>query len=86
MLKYGKIFGLVIFISLFAMCNQKDKNESEKDTILKGRLSKHTVINQMTLASPPSSLTVAPAARWRRSWRVLSSSEQMISRYEHFSV
>lgn len=39
MLKYGKIFGLVIFISLFAMCNQKDKNESEKDTILKGSLS-----------------------------------------------
>lgn len=37
MLKYGKIFGLVVFVFLFAMCNQKSKNES-KETILKGSI------------------------------------------------
>lgn len=39
MLKYGKICGLIIFIFLFAMCNQKSKNdEAEKESILKGSL------------------------------------------------
>ncbi|MNQ94581.1 PBP superfamily domain protein [compost metagenome] len=38
MLKYGKVFGLVAFVFLFAMCNQKSKNESEKETILKGSI------------------------------------------------
>lgn len=37
MLKYSKIFGLIAFVFLFAMCNQKSKNES-KETILKGSL------------------------------------------------
>lgn len=37
MLKYAKIFGLVVFVFLFAMCNQKSKNES-KETILKGSI------------------------------------------------
>lgn len=37
MLKYSKIFGLITFVFLFAMCNQKNKNESE-ETILKGSL------------------------------------------------
>lgn len=37
MLKYSKIFGLVVFVFLFAMCNQKSKNES-KETILKGSI------------------------------------------------
>ncbi|MHC0439094.1 PstS family phosphate ABC transporter substrate-binding protein [Flavobacterium sp. 3-210] len=37
MLKYSKVFGLVAFVFLFAMCNQKSKNESE-ETILKGSL------------------------------------------------
>lgn len=37
MLKYGKIFGLIVFVFLFAMCNQKSKNES-KETILKGSI------------------------------------------------
>lgn len=37
MLKYGKIFGLVVFVFLFAMCNQKSKNES-KETILRGSI------------------------------------------------
>ncbi|OXB03924.1 PstS family phosphate ABC transporter substrate-binding protein [Flavobacterium pectinovorum] len=37
MLKYGKVFGLVVFVFLFAMCNQKSKNES-KETILKGSI------------------------------------------------
>jgi phosphate transport system substrate-binding protein len=36
MLKYSRVFGLVVFVFLFAMCNQKNKNESEKETILKG--------------------------------------------------
>ncbi|MWB93359.1 phosphate ABC transporter substrate-binding protein [Flavobacterium sp. GA093] len=38
MLKYGKVFGLIIFVFLFAMCNQKSKNDSNKDTILKGAI------------------------------------------------
>lgn len=38
MLKYSKFLGLVIFVFLFAMCNQKSKNESNKETILKGAL------------------------------------------------
>ncbi|TDO94281.1 PstS family phosphate ABC transporter substrate-binding protein [Flavobacterium sp. 245] len=37
MLKYSKVFGLIVFVFLFAMCNQKSKNES-KETILKGSL------------------------------------------------
>ena len=37
MLKYSKVFGLVAFVFLFAMCNQKSKNKSE-ETILKGSL------------------------------------------------
>src|SRR3954471_13091185 len=37
MLKYSKIFGLVVFVFLFAMCNQKSKSES-KETILKGSI------------------------------------------------
>ncbi|WP_337967505.1 substrate-binding domain-containing protein [uncultured Flavobacterium sp.] len=38
MLKYSKVFGLVVFVFLFAMCNQKSKNESDKETILKGKM------------------------------------------------
>ncbi|OXB06677.1 phosphate ABC transporter substrate-binding protein [Flavobacterium plurextorum] len=38
MLKYSKFLGLVVFVFLFAMCNQKSKNESDKETILKGSL------------------------------------------------
>ena len=38
MLKYSKVLGLVIFVFLFAMCNQKSKNESGEETILKGSL------------------------------------------------
>ncbi|KQX15199.1 PstS family phosphate ABC transporter substrate-binding protein [Flavobacterium sp. Root420] len=38
MLKYSKVFGLVAFVFLFAMCNQKSKNESGKETILKGAI------------------------------------------------
>ncbi|WP_264525424.1 PstS family phosphate ABC transporter substrate-binding protein [Flavobacterium sp. N502536] len=38
MLKYSKIAGLVVFVFLFAMCNQKSKNESDKETILKGSM------------------------------------------------
>jgi len=38
MLKYVKVLGLIIFIFLFAMCNQKSKNDSNKETILKGSL------------------------------------------------
>jgi phosphate transport system substrate-binding protein len=38
MLKYSKIFGLVVFVFLFAMCNQKSKNDSDKETILKGKM------------------------------------------------
>ncbi|MNQ59358.1 PBP superfamily domain protein [compost metagenome] len=38
MLKYSRIFGLVVFVFLFAMCNQKSKNESGKETILKGAI------------------------------------------------
>ncbi|OXA82426.1 phosphate ABC transporter substrate-binding protein, PhoT family [Flavobacterium aquidurense] len=39
MLKYSRVFGLVVFVFLFAMCNQKSKNESEKETILKGSIA-----------------------------------------------
>jgi phosphate transport system substrate-binding protein len=38
MFKYGKIFGIVIFVFLFVMCNQKSKNEADKESILKGSL------------------------------------------------
>ncbi len=38
MLKYSKVFGLVVFVFLFAMCNQKSKNDSDKETILKGKM------------------------------------------------
>ncbi|QSW87327.1 substrate-binding domain-containing protein [Flavobacterium endoglycinae] len=38
MLKNSRFLGLVVFVFLFAMCNQKSKNESEKETILKGNL------------------------------------------------
>ncbi|MET3027498.1 substrate-binding domain-containing protein [Flavobacterium sp. UW10123] len=38
MLKYSKALGLVVFVFLFAMCNQKSKSETEKETILKGSL------------------------------------------------
>jgi phosphate transport system substrate-binding protein len=39
MLKYSRVFGLVAFVFLFAMCNQKSKNESAKETILKGSIA-----------------------------------------------
>nr|WP_294929830.1 substrate-binding domain-containing protein [uncultured Flavobacterium sp.] len=39
MLKYVKILGLIIFIFLFAMCNQKSKNGLNQDTILKGSVT-----------------------------------------------
>ncbi|MGO4771679.1 PstS family phosphate ABC transporter substrate-binding protein [Flavobacterium sp. W22_SRS_FK3] len=39
MLKYVKILGLIVFIFLFAMCNQKSKKDSEKETILKGSVT-----------------------------------------------
>ncbi|WP_163400624.1 PstS family phosphate ABC transporter substrate-binding protein [Flavobacterium fluviatile] len=38
MLKNVKSLGLVVFILLFAMCNQKSKVKSEKETILKGSI------------------------------------------------
>jgi phosphate transport system substrate-binding protein len=38
MFKYAKVFGLIVFIFLFAMCNQKSKNEAVKDTIIKGAI------------------------------------------------
>ena len=38
MLKYSKIAGLVVFVFLFAMCNQKSKSEADKETILKGAI------------------------------------------------
>ena len=38
MLKYGKVVGLLVFVFLFAMCNQKSKNEADKETILKGSM------------------------------------------------
>ncbi|WP_029270534.1 PstS family phosphate ABC transporter substrate-binding protein [Flavobacterium sp. KJJ] len=38
MLKYSKVFGLVAFVFLFAMCNQKSKSNNEKETILKGTI------------------------------------------------
>ncbi|MDX6180522.1 substrate-binding domain-containing protein [Flavobacterium sp. Fl-77] len=39
MLRYGKVFSLVVFVFLFAMCNQKSKSQSDKETILKGVLT-----------------------------------------------
>jgi phosphate transport system substrate-binding protein len=38
MLKNVKVLGLVIFILLFAMCNQKSKSDSNNETILKGTI------------------------------------------------
>jgi phosphate transport system substrate-binding protein len=38
MLKYSRVFGLVAFVFLFAMCNQKSKNDADKETILKGKV------------------------------------------------
>jgi phosphate transport system substrate-binding protein len=39
MFKYGKILGLIVFVFLFATCNQKSKNDvSGNETILKGSL------------------------------------------------
>lgn len=38
MLKYSKVVGFVVLVFLFAMCNQKSKNESDKETILKGSM------------------------------------------------
>ena len=38
MLKYSKVFGVIAFVFLFAMCNQKSKNDSSEETILKGSL------------------------------------------------
>ncbi|MBP4139900.1 PstS family phosphate ABC transporter substrate-binding protein [Flavobacterium geliluteum] len=39
MLRYSKVFSLVVFVFLFAMCNQKSKSQSDKETILKGALT-----------------------------------------------
>lgn len=39
MLKYSRVFGLVVFVFLFVTCNQKSKNESDKETILKGSIA-----------------------------------------------
>lgn len=38
MLKYAKVSGFIIFVFLFAMCNQKSKSETNNETILKGSL------------------------------------------------
>jgi phosphate transport system substrate-binding protein len=38
MLKNVKILGLIIFIFLFVMCNQKSKKDSNNETILKGSI------------------------------------------------
>ncbi|PBJ06583.1 PstS family phosphate ABC transporter substrate-binding protein [Flavobacterium sp. ACN6] len=38
MWRYSKAVALVVFVFLFAMCNQKSKNETQKETILKGSL------------------------------------------------
>ena len=38
MWRYSKALALVVFVFLFAMCNQKSKNETQKETILKGSL------------------------------------------------
>jgi phosphate transport system substrate-binding protein len=38
MLKYSKIVGIVLLVFLFAMCNQKSKNDT-KETILKGSIA-----------------------------------------------
>jgi phosphate transport system substrate-binding protein len=37
MLKYSKVVGIVLLVFLFAMCNQKSKNDT-KETILKGSI------------------------------------------------
>lgn len=39
MLKFSKILSLVLFAFLFVMCNQKNKEEAEKETILKGKVN-----------------------------------------------
>lgn len=39
MLKNSRFLGLIVFVFLFAMCNQKSKNQSDKETILKGSLN-----------------------------------------------
>lgn len=38
MFKYAKVFALIAFVFLFAMCNQKSKGESDKESILKGAI------------------------------------------------
>jgi ABC-type phosphate transport system substrate-binding protein len=38
MFKYAKVFALITFVFLFAMCNQKSKSESDKESILKGTI------------------------------------------------
>ncbi|MEN2402347.1 substrate-binding domain-containing protein [Flavobacterium sp. MC2016-06] len=38
MIKYSRVLGLFVFVFLFAMCNQKSKNETNKETILKGSI------------------------------------------------
>ncbi|MFB9077526.1 PstS family phosphate ABC transporter substrate-binding protein [Flavobacterium procerum] len=38
MLKYSKAIVLIVFVFLFAMCNQKSKNEAGNETILKGAI------------------------------------------------
>jgi len=38
MFKYAKVFALIAFVFLFAMCNQKSKSESDKESILKGAI------------------------------------------------
>lgn len=38
MVKYSKVLGLFIFVFLFAMCNQKSKNDAGNETILKGSI------------------------------------------------
>ena len=38
MFKYAKVFALITFVFLFAMCNQKSKSESDKESILKGAI------------------------------------------------
>lgn len=46
MLNKGKVFSLVGFVFLFTMCNQKDKDNQVKETILKGNI---TVLADETL-------------------------------------
>ncbi|KAF2509919.1 PstS family phosphate ABC transporter substrate-binding protein [Flavobacterium foetidum] len=38
MFKYSKAIVLIVFVFLFAMCNQKSKNETGNETILKGAI------------------------------------------------